>query len=72
MLRILRGLAGRALHCGCLLGVYETYDGKTIAIVDAKGSDCKDPAHLVNTSVDIQLASESMVQPPTTIPTMMR
>jgi len=45
---ILRGLDSRLLACGCLIGVYETYSGKTLAIVDAQGADCRDRQHRLN------------------------
>lgn len=44
-MRILRGLSSRVLSCGCLAGVYETYDNETIGILDARGAGCADPAH---------------------------
>ena len=44
-MRILRGLSSRFLACGCLVGVYETYDSQTVAILDAKGTHCADSAH---------------------------
>lgn len=44
-MRILRGLSGRFLPCGCLAGIYETYDGETVVIVDARGPSCADSAH---------------------------
>jgi hypothetical protein len=44
-MRILRLLSGRPLACGCLAGIYETYTGPTVWIVDARGADCTDPAH---------------------------
>lgn len=44
-MRILRLLSGRPLACGCLAGIYETYTGPTLWIVDARGADCADPAH---------------------------
>ena len=50
-LRVLRGLASRSLDCGCLLGVYETYDGLIIQIVDAPGNACKNPAHQAGLSI---------------------
>lgn len=43
--RILRGLSSRVLPCGCLLGIYETYDGTVIGLVDVKGAGCVDSAH---------------------------
>ena len=54
-MRILRGLGSRSLACGCLLGVYETYAGQTVAIIDAKGSDCQDRQHRVDSGVDFQM-----------------
>src|SRR5215208_3400086 len=53
MPRILRGLDSRALACGCLVGVYETYRGQTIAIIDAKGVTCAERAHRVDSPVDL-------------------
>ena len=44
-MRILRGLTSVSLGCGCFVGVYETYDGRTIGIVDERGPHCTDPAH---------------------------
>ncbi|MCX6544059.1 MAG: hypothetical protein NTV05_06540 [Acidobacteria bacterium] len=45
MTRILRGLNSRRLPCGCLLGIYETYDGRVVSIVDARGEACRDGEH---------------------------
>jgi hypothetical protein len=44
-MRILRGLSSKSLPCGCLAGVYETYDGLVVAIVDAKSTGCADLSH---------------------------
>ncbi len=44
-MRILRGLSGRVLACGCLAGLYETYDGEIVGILDARGSACSNPSH---------------------------
>jgi hypothetical protein len=73
MLRILRGLDSRALPCGCLVGVYETYRSETVAIIDAKGSACADRNHRVDSPVEFQLADVmSRDQPPSTMPTRNR
>jgi hypothetical protein len=42
---ILRGLDSHLLACGCLIGVYETYSGKTLSIVDSQGEECRDKTH---------------------------
>ena len=44
-MRILKGLGSRVLPCGCVAGVYETYDGETVAILDAPATSCAEPAH---------------------------
>ena len=44
-MRILRGLSSKWLPCECLVGVYETYDGFVVTIVDAKGTGCAEPSH---------------------------
>ena len=69
-MRILRGLDSRALSCGCLVGVYETYGSQTVAIIDAKGSTCDDRAHRVDSPIDVQ-PTESLPRdyPPSAIPT---
>jgi hypothetical protein len=73
MLRILRGLDSRALPCGCLVGVYETYRGQTVAIIDARGMACADGAHRVDSPVDFQVADlVARDQPPSTMPTRSR
>ena len=41
-MRLLRVLTGQLLPCGCLVGVYETYDGRVVASIDARGFDCAD------------------------------
>ena len=44
-MRILRGIGSRLLPCGCLVGLYETYDGKSIHMVDATSPTCRDARH---------------------------
>ena len=44
-MRILRGLTSRLLPCGCIAGVYETYDGTVVTLLDERQSTCHDPAH---------------------------
>jgi len=51
VMRILRGLGSRALPCGCLVGVYETYAGKTVWLIDAPGPSCADKTHRVHAAV---------------------
>ena len=58
-MRILRAVGWRTLPCGCLIGVYETYDKKTIAMIDARAPSCRDATHKVNTPVDINALFEA-------------
>jgi hypothetical protein len=44
-MRILRGLNSHELDCGCLLGVYETYDGLVVRLIDAVSDRCTNPGH---------------------------
>ena len=30
---------------GCTVGVYETYSGKVVNVIDASGADCREPVH---------------------------
>jgi hypothetical protein len=45
MLRILRVVGSRSLKCGCFVGVYETYDGASVEIIEERGSRCSDRSH---------------------------
>ena len=45
MARILRGLSSRLLDCGCLLGIYEMYDGAVMGLLDSKGPACSVSSH---------------------------
>jgi len=44
-MRILRGLSSRVLPCGCLAGLYETYESEIVGILDARGPSCADSSH---------------------------
>jgi hypothetical protein len=56
-MRILRGLSSRCLPCGCLAGVYETYDGLIVTIIDAKGTECNDSSHRDGKVVPVEPSS---------------
>jgi hypothetical protein len=45
MLRILRGLGSRSLECGCFVGVYETYAGATVEVVEERDPRCAERSH---------------------------
>jgi hypothetical protein len=44
-MRILRGLTGRTLSCGCVAGSYETYEGEVVWILDERGPTCENGSH---------------------------
>lgn len=46
-MRILRGVSSRRLDCGCLVGLYETYDGPVARILDYRDPACANPRHRV-------------------------
>jgi hypothetical protein len=50
-MRILRGLKSRLLPCGCLAGIYETYDGIVVALLDDRSPDCRIPLHVAGAEV---------------------
>jgi hypothetical protein len=50
-MRIRLALNSYTRSCGCLVGVYETYAGEVVEIVDAHGEQCPDPTHRTGTQV---------------------
>lgn len=59
-MRILRGLNSCQLPCGCLLGVYETYDGLVVRLFDAISDTCANPGHRPGTLVPADAPELSM------------
>jgi hypothetical protein len=41
-------VSGRLLACGCLAGLYRTWGGGMMIIVDSRGDACTHPDHAVN------------------------
>ncbi len=39
-MRILKALGSNAQPCGCLIGIYETYGGHVVRLVDSTGESC--------------------------------
>ena len=52
-MRVLKGLGGRMLPCGCLVGTYETYDGRVVTTVDVQSPSCGNPAHRPNQPLEL-------------------
>jgi hypothetical protein len=63
-MRILRGLSSRFLPCGCLTGIYETYDAEIVAILDARSPSCADAAHACGNVVPIQTPTDVSANAP--------
>ena len=59
-MRILRGLNSHQLPCGCLLGVYETYDGLIVRLFDAISDTCANPGHRPGTIVPADAADVAL------------
>ena len=53
-LHILRGVDSRTLDCGCLAGLYETYRGTVIAVIDAREPTCSNPAHRFGATINLE------------------
>jgi len=51
-MRILRILRSQVLPCECLVGIYETYDGTTVRIVDSHARRCREPQHREGATVN--------------------
>jgi hypothetical protein len=58
---ILRGLGSRVLSCGCVIGIYETYGGTTVAMIDAVDPACAEPTHRLSAVVNLSVVEP---QPP--------
>ena len=56
-MRILRGLTSRLLACGCMAGIYETYDGEIVTLLDERDASCLDPNHQAGNKIH-DLAAE--------------
>ena len=61
-MRFLRGVSGRVLACGCLVGVYETYGGEIVATIDARGERCPQSGHRLHAIVP-PVSSETAAEP---------
>lgn len=44
-MRILRGLTSRVMPCGCVAGIYETYDATVVTLLDERESTCQIDTH---------------------------
>jgi hypothetical protein len=44
-MRVLTLLASHLMPCGCLAGIYETYGGPVVGIIDDRADDCPESQH---------------------------
>jgi hypothetical protein len=63
-MRILRGLSSRVLRCGCTAGVYETYSGEVVTVVDAVGTACNQAGHRAGSALSADEVEDLTVQAP--------
>lgn len=52
MHRIRLTLTGFTLPCGCVGGVYETYSGAIVRLLDVRASGCTDEQHRRGAAID--------------------
>ena len=52
-MRILHGLGSRVLGCGCLVGVYETYDKRVVAMIEVVGRQCRERDHTLHAALEL-------------------
>ena len=57
VMRILRGLSSKTLPCGCVAGVYETYDGQIVGILDGKAAGCSHSEHRDGNIIPSEIAA---------------
>jgi hypothetical protein len=65
-MRILRGVGSELLPCGCFVGLYETYSGPTVQIVEERGVSCGEPRH--EPGVQVVLAANGVPRTPSAPP----
>lgn len=58
-MRILRLLSTRPLPCGCFVGMYETYAGPVLPVIERRGADCTCREHRPGAPLDEGRAGES-------------
>jgi hypothetical protein len=51
---IFRVLRGASLPCGCLAGIYETYTGTTVAVIDETHAECRLAEHRNGCMISIE------------------
>ncbi len=61
-MRLLRVVNSRVLVCGCFVGVYETYGGAAVEIIDGRGETCQAKGHVTGRQLSTKAAS-SVCQP---------
>ena len=62
-MRILRGLTSRLLPCGCVAGIYETYDGEVVTLIDERNAACPEARHVEGDPVPELAGASSQLSP---------
>ncbi len=63
-MRILRGVGSGLLPCGCFVGLYETYSGPTVQVVEERGVTCTDPHHRPGVQMPVDPARQTVSPAP--------
>ncbi len=69
-MRILRVVGSGLLPCGCFVGLYETYSGPTVQIIEEPGLTCTEVDHRAGTHIPLDTDSRlvSPASPPAARP----
>jgi hypothetical protein len=71
-MKILRLLSSRPLPCGCLVGVYETYSGPVVSILDVRADHCADRTHRPGARVEPAWPADEADMPERVVATVCR
>jgi hypothetical protein len=71
-MRLLRVVGSLTLPCGCLVGRYETYSGKTVSFIDSRSERCEVEWHRVGRTIAVAQPQGNQTSPFTTSPPAQR
>lgn len=65
-MRVLRVVGSGLLKCGCFVGLYETYSGPTVQIIEEQGVTCTEPDHWPGAQMapDPETTATTLAPPP--------
>ncbi len=66
-MRILRGVGSGSLPCGCFVGLYETYSGPTVQVIEERGVSCADSRHKPGAQMPVDRVNHPVTSAPTPV-----